>query len=99
MGLPISMKTDSATRTVLRFSTESVATRWRDDIEHFLAGLLGFGRMAVRSNNGVIASQFANQAAGLVDLLRVEPAVGSDKNIGIVDDGLCQADTLPVAFG
>ena len=41
------------------------------------------------------------QLAGLDDLLGVEAGGGlvEDQDVGVVDDGLGEADALPVAFG
>ena len=71
------------------------------DDDHLLAGLADFGKDVRAQNDGVIAGQALDQVARLIDLLGIEARgrLVEDQHIGIVDDGLRQADALAVAFG
>ena len=71
------------------------------DDDDLLAGLLDFGQDVRAENDGVIAGQALDQVARLVDLLGIEAGGGlvENQHVGIVNDGLRQADALAVAFG
>ena len=68
---------------------------------HLLAGLFDLGKNMGAENDGMVAGQAFDQVAGFVDLFGVEAGGGLVKNqyVGIVNDGLRQADPLPIPFG
>jgi hypothetical protein len=71
------------------------------DDDHLLAGLLHFRKNVCAENDGVIARKAFDQISSLIDLLRVQSGRGLIKNedIRVVNNGLRQADALPVTFG
>ena len=71
------------------------------DDDDALAGVLHFAEDVGAENDGVVAGEVLQQLADFDDLLGVEAGSGliEDQHIGVVDDGLRQADALAVAFG
>ena len=71
------------------------------DDDHLLAGLLDFRQDVGAQNDGVIAGKALDQIARLVDLLGVETRgrLVENQYVGIVNDGLRQADALAITLG
>ena len=71
------------------------------DDDDALAGLLHLAEDVGAEDDGVVAGEGLEQLADFDDLLGVEAAGGlvEDQDIGVVDDGLGDADALAVAFG
>ena len=71
------------------------------DDDDLLAGLLDLGQDVRAENDGVLAGEILDEIACLVDLLGVEAGGGlvENQDVRIVNDGLCEANALPVAFG
>ena len=70
------------------------------DDDDALAGLRDFREDVRAQDDGVVPGQLLDQVPGLDDLLRIEARgrLVEDQNVGVVDDGLCQADALAVAL-
>jgi hypothetical protein len=73
---------------------------WSDD-DDALAGMLHFAEDVGAEDDGVLAGERFQQLADFDDLLGVEAAGGlvEDQHVGVVDDGLRQADALAEALG
>ena len=71
------------------------------DDDDLLAGLLDFGQDVGAEDDGVVAGERLDEVARLVDLLGIEAGGGlvEDQHVGVVDDGLGEADALAVALG
>src|SRR5262249_42196555 len=71
------------------------------DDDDTLAGVLDFAQDMRAENDRVFAREMLQQLADFDDLLGIETAGGfiEDQDIGVVDDGLREADALAVAFG
>src|SRR5207302_4690100 len=71
------------------------------DDHYLLASLLDLRQDVRAKDDGVIPRETLNQVPRLVDLLWVEGGGGFIENqyVGVVNDGLRQANPLPVAFG
>ena len=70
------------------------------DDDDALAGLRHLGEDVRAEDDRVVAGQLLDELARLDDLLRVEAGgrFVEDEHVGIVDQGLGQADALPVAL-
>jgi hypothetical protein len=70
------------------------------DDDHPLAGLRDLGQDVGAQDDRVIARELLDEAARLVDLLRVEPCgrLVEDQHVGVVDERLGEPDALPVAL-
>ena len=71
------------------------------DDDDLLADCLHFGEDVGAQDDGVFAGEALDQLARFDDLLRVESGgrLVENQDVGIVNDGLREADALPVAFG
>ena len=71
------------------------------DDDDALAGVFDLGQDVGAEDDGVIAGEGREQLADLDDLLGIETAgrLVEDQDVGVVDDGLGDADALAVAFG
>ena len=71
------------------------------DDDDLFACLLDFGQNVRAQHDRVITSEAANQVTCFVDLLGIQSRGGlvEDQHVRVVNDGLGQADALPVAFG
>ena len=70
------------------------------DDDHLLADLLHFRQNVRAENDGVIAGEAFDQRPGFGNLLRIEARgrLIEDQHVRVVNDGLREADALPVAF-
>ena len=70
------------------------------DNDDFAAGLLDFGEDVGAENDGVVAGEAGDELAGFALLLGIEAGGGLIENQHgrVMDDGLGDADALPVAF-
>ena len=59
-----------------------------------------FGKYVGRQDDGVIAAEGLDELPRVADLLRIEPRRGlvEDEHFGLVDEGLGDPDSLPIAF-
>jgi len=71
------------------------------DDDDLLAGLLAFGQAVRAQDDGVVAGEALDELARFIDLLGVEAGgrLVENQDVGIVDDGLRQADALALALG
>src|SRR6266404_5801182 len=91
-----------ATRAILqiadRVGCDQLALVNDDDL---FAGLLDFRQNVRAEDDGVVAGEALDELASIVDLLGVEAGGGlvENEHVGIMDDGLREADALTIALG
>ncbi len=71
------------------------------DDDDLLAGLLDLRQDVSAQDDGVVAGETLDQLARFIDLLGIEAGsrLVENQHVGIVNDGLRQADALAVALG
>ena len=70
------------------------------DDDYLFADLLDFRQDVGAQDDGVIARERFDERPRFRDLLGIEAGCGlvEDKDVGVVDDRLCESDALAVAF-